>query len=398
MGERKIGMNPDFEYTYFIDIVGACNIGCPSCPTVDKKYVGRPRGVMSVEMVDQILTKIKKESPAHISKTRICIFQWGEPTIHPQAGEIVRLVKKHGFYCMASSNLNREDHLEDMVRSQIDCIKVSLSGFYQDTYVRAHERGNVDVVKANMYLLKHYKEKYNPRLNIWVGYHMYKYNIGEDCLKMQEMCVDLGFGFLPNIGILHPFEKMIDYYYGKVTERDQKVIDTLLFDPKEFIEICVKNAKDENKCGHRDGHMVINVDGSVSTCCGTYDPNTTFVVKNFLNIPDKELYQKKLDHDFCKTCIKHGLNLEMTGIMPESLQQHLLSITNSIPKTLTVNLGETTENKFKRVLKVNKQLSGDVLTCEPEYTYENEDIDWNHNELGKDLNQIDVAKIRTKIL
>jgi len=59
-------MKPNF-YMYYIDIVGTCNLRCPSCPVGnylphDFMDLQRPKGFMKLALFEQILDKIKREN------------------------------------------------------------------------------------------------------------------------------------------------------------------------------------------------------------------------------------------------------------------------------------------------------------------------------------------------
>jgi len=51
------------SYVYTIDIVGTCNLRCPTCPVGNSPAAERPKGFMPVDVFERILGKISRESP-----------------------------------------------------------------------------------------------------------------------------------------------------------------------------------------------------------------------------------------------------------------------------------------------------------------------------------------------
>ena len=95
----------------YVDVVGRCNLKCPSCPignTAHKHHVG---GAMSINLLSDILKKAVGESEV----TTVGLYNWTEPLLHPQIGDLIRIVKSYGLGCLMSSNLNISKNLDDVV-------------------------------------------------------------------------------------------------------------------------------------------------------------------------------------------------------------------------------------------------------------------------------------------
>ena len=171
------------NYIYAIDVVGTCNLRCPSCPVGNMPNEPRAKGFMTLELFQEILQKIKKESP--VVNPEIWLFNWGEPLLHPQIREIIEIVHSFGWAVMVSTNLNVKRGLEDLVISAPTSIKISISGVTDKNYSITHERGDIKLVKENLVLLKKYIEQHQSHLrqekktNVYMGYHLYKDNLDE---------------------------------------------------------------------------------------------------------------------------------------------------------------------------------------------------------------------------
>jgi MoaA/NifB/PqqE/SkfB family radical SAM enzyme len=297
-------------FVYNIDIAGTCNLGCASCPvgniplgTVSRGE--RPRGFMSFELFSKILEKIVRETP--VARPGITLYNWGEPLLHPDIGRIVRLVRDKGLYCAVSTNLNQNRFLEDLVAAQPNNIKVSLSGFTEEVYGRTHNKGRIETVKANLRRLRELVDRHGARIDVFVGYHEYIGNDGEELAAMTALAEELGFAMRHKIARLYPLEKALPLYgaAGKPAPGDQRLYDLLLVKPAEWSQVARNDAPDDRSCAMREQEMALNYDGSVALCCNVYDYANN-IAPDFLSVSHEELQARKDRHPLCGPCMKAG--------------------------------------------------------------------------------------------
>jgi hypothetical protein len=74
----------------------------------------------------------------------------------------------------------------------------------------------------------------------------------------------------------------------------------------------LRNWLDSHHCQRGRQKTSIRVDGSVSLCCVTYDPQFT-AAHSFLDLPHDEIQRRRREHPFCKTCMEYGLHLDPGG-------------------------------------------------------------------------------------
>jgi organic radical activating enzyme len=197
-------------YIFVIDIVGTCNLRCPTCPVGNSPE--RPKGFMKLEMFERIIEKIRRESP--VPNPQINLYNWGEPLLHPQLPAIITILRRAGMRSCLSSNLNIKRGLEAVIAAEPDELKISLSGFSQQTYSRAHTRGNLDLVKTNMRLVRAYADDYGVATKIWVGHHIYRSN-QQDIEPVRQLCEELRFAYHPIAAFYMPLERLMDVIDGK---------------------------------------------------------------------------------------------------------------------------------------------------------------------------------------
>lgn len=296
-------------FTYWIDIVGTCNLRCPSCPTGNftaADYAGEANvtGFMDFGLYGEILGKIKRDGPS--LNPQIHLYNWGEPLMHPEAPRFVEAARKEGLYIGVSSNLNLEKNLKETVKAHPDYFRISLSGYYQDTYGRTHRRGNVLMVKSNMYRLRRYMEMYRKDFYCEVAYHVYRDNTGRDVAMMVDLCNELHFNFSPVWAYLMSAEKNLRVLGGEVEEADRPLLELLPIPPEAFLREC-RPFKDR-ACDLLEKTTAINFDGSVQLCCNSYD-RANLAAPSFLDISHEDLQAAKRAHPLCRSCTENALHV-----------------------------------------------------------------------------------------
>ena len=296
--------DPSAKWQFYVDVVGGCNLRCPSCP-VGNSDAKNPNGHMRPEFLDRIVGKAVAECP----RVEFGLFNWTEPFMHPDLAAMVRVVKSHGVACGLSSNFNIMRNIDALMEANPDYLKVSVSGFHQDHYGVTHKLGEVDAVKRNMIAVAEAKQRAGATTRLTVPFHRYLGN-HEDEAEMKEFSESLGFDFDPAWAYLMPMEKALafaqpDAIDVKLTVQDEELIERLALPLGEAIEAC-KEAN-ERRCKLRDRQMALNHEGKMMLCCATYDQQK-YVLASYLELPLAELQELKFRHEQCTSCMQNGLH------------------------------------------------------------------------------------------
>lgn len=290
--------------TYIIDIVGSCNLSCPSCPSGSYKKKN-PSGFMNQETFEKIIKRISFEEPG----TTVALYNWTEPLFHPKLPIFINLVHSYGLKCTLSTNLNILKNENELAKANPESITISLSGFYQDTYVIGHENGDIEVVKNNMLKLSNAIKKHNATIDVTVYFHKYKYNLKEVSL-MKEFSEKLGFNFGSGWAYYMPLERVLDYKKNIISIEEKEFIeDNLALNLNEAIT--ASNKLKEKKCTLQDNIITINHKGDVQLCCAVYDASK-FSLGQYVDMDTKEITEKINTHSFCNICQKNGLHIYCT--------------------------------------------------------------------------------------
>jgi MoaA/NifB/PqqE/SkfB family radical SAM enzyme len=99
------------------------------------------------------------------------LFNWGEPLLHPQLPEIVRLFHQNRIFTSVSSNLNiaTPDVLAALCEAGLDHLLISVSGASQEVYEKYHRKGQLQLLLDNLKFVTDYKHRHhlsNPVIEI----------------------------------------------------------------------------------------------------------------------------------------------------------------------------------------------------------------------------------------
>lgn len=301
----------DFCGCFFtIDVSGVCNLKCPSCAHTIAG-INNPKGFMSRDDFIKITEKIIKELGL---VSHICLYSWGEPFLHSKLGLFIEHLHSLGIAAAVSTNLSIEssDHIERVVRTSPDYLKISLSGFYPEVYNTTHTGGDINLVKSNLYRLKYFIEKHKSSIFVDVNYHLYKNNNGVDLIKMKELCEDLGFVLSPCYANVTPVERLIGYCKGNIEAKTKKLLELLLVGIDKGLEI----AKPYNNlpCRFLTNQVNINWDRSVPLCCVCFDRQNSDISKDYLKDSLNDISLKKENHPLCKECRKYAIPPYLLGV------------------------------------------------------------------------------------
>ena len=294
------------RFFFNIDVLGSCNLRCPSCPVGNTKEFKPPTGFMDPQLLAAIITKAKSECEV----SGVSLFNWTEPILHPKLPELIRIVESNGIPCHLSSNLNQMRNIDAVLAENPHAFRISLSGFTQEVYGYTHRGGNIERVKQHMVELADAKKRQKSTTDIHVLYHRYKHNLADE-RPMRDFAQRLGIGFHPVWAFMMPLEKILAYVNddpteATLTDEDHQLIGNLALPLKEAIASAAK--LHDNPCSLRDAQMTLDFEGNVQLCCGTFD-SRKFTLGAYLATPFAELQAKKYAHDMCGRCMRRGVHV-----------------------------------------------------------------------------------------
>ena len=149
---RVIWGNP---YEWEIDTTNICQLKCPLCHT-GKGTIHRDQGVMDFDLFTKVVDQIKS------SCMWLTLYSWGEPFLNRRIHEYIEYAHNKNIATIISSNLNKPltpKIAEQVIKSGLDVMIVSLDGVTQDVYEVYRVNGYLNHVLANLHLLDDMKRE-----------------------------------------------------------------------------------------------------------------------------------------------------------------------------------------------------------------------------------------------
>jgi MoaA/NifB/PqqE/SkfB family radical SAM enzyme len=313
------------SWRYFLEINSACTLKCPSCTKGNVEGYEHENGFMDWSLMERILDKIKSENPSAI------VFTYGnsEPFVHPRLAECIAAIKSRGLRAEFSTNLNFVRRLDDVLAARPDFIIISVSGFYQETYVKGHAGGDIEKVKANMKLLSEAHARAEHKTNISVNFHVYNDN-GHEVELMEEYAKSLGINFFTSLARAISMENTLQYCRSKDPESTPYEIQEGRPDwnkalppiGKTYIETMDRLRIPPDKARAMYAHVPVSTvcpvgagsmftfirhDGKTSMCACVADRRIT--VGDYLDTTPEKMMEQRTGHAICQQCLKYRTNL-----------------------------------------------------------------------------------------
>lgn len=313
------------SWRYILEINSACNLRCTMCMAGNRPGFEYTPGIMSEDLMQKVLDKIQSENP----KAIVCSYANSEPFLHPRLAHCIAEIKKRGFRCELSSNLNIIKNLEEVLEAGPDQFIVSLSGFTQEVYGKNHVGGDIEKVKANCRVLAETRDKVGFKNVIAISYHKYLDNLHEMPL-IKALADELGFYLIetwarsitiePTVQALRYLETAQGTKLAPMKEPDGRDWGKLLppADPvfmknMQKLKVHPGHAREMYKrwpvspvCLISEVFTYIRHDGRVQLCPWTDDMRLT--LGNYLEMTNAEMAQARFGNALCKECLKYRLN------------------------------------------------------------------------------------------
>ena len=282
-------------FYYNIDILGSCNLKCPTCPQGNSN-IKLEKNLMSLDLFNQILDKAQEET----NISGIGLFNWTEPLLHPRCADFIKNIKNRNLKCHLSTNLNYGRNLEEIIEANPNSIRISISGWDNKNYTQTHFGGDINKVKENMHKIYAYLHYAAATTKIYLLWHKYKNNDKDEQL-MKDYALKCGFGFNTCEAYLMPLELVMDRWNNV---RGKLPIEDNLLTTLDTAKTLCQNNKSKY-CRLQQREITIDSLGNVHLCCALFNPALS-KIGNYLDISINKIQEYKFNNETCEKCLNIG--------------------------------------------------------------------------------------------
>ena len=275
----------------------SCNLSCPECPSGREDF-HRPRGNISLEEFQHVIDQLK----GHLMY--LMLYFQGEPLLNPEFFDMVSYARQNKVYTATSTNGHYldDDNAEQLVRSGLDRLIISLDGTDQDTYEQYRRGGDIQMVLSGIRnVVKWKKELRSSRPFLIIQFLVFKHN--EHQIKdIKKLTKELGV--------------RLELKTAQVYDHEN---DTLMI-PENSKFSRYKMGGDgkwalkkptRNRCSRMWDGAVITWDGRVVPCC--FDKDATYQLGKLDNQSFKEIWKGEAYKDFRKQIFTDRSKIDMCG-------------------------------------------------------------------------------------
>jgi MoaA/NifB/PqqE/SkfB family radical SAM enzyme len=272
----------------FVDIVGPCNLRCAMCPQgiLERAGADRGRGFMSVELFERVVSHLLAQGYTGES---INLYNWGDPLLHPDLGQILDICHASRLKAVVSTNLSFPPaRVQALAQHPIDLLLVSVSGFSPETYAKNHVGGRFALVRQNLETLRVNRRQIK---SVVVKYLRFRYN-AHDVEKAKAFCENAGFEFGVYTGAI-PSTKSFFRYATDAEYREQ--VETYLA-PETITPQPAKFCPQQTI-------ITMNHRAELERCCVSWGSGRG---SSLFDTDLRQYLEQKLANEFCAQCLSSG--------------------------------------------------------------------------------------------
>ena len=285
-------------HTLYWDISGVCNAACKYCSSGSRNLLGNihksQAGFLSPKDFHDGLLFLGQKGI--ISRnTHVGLYSWGEPFLHPQFEDMMRVVSDLGFMYSLSTNASTPKEIPKFALSNLMELKFSMPGFSQLSYDKQHGF-DFNTICNNIKMMVESIKWFTPNVKFVLVFQLYSHN-GPEIEAARAFCDKLGIWFEPIVahltGLAMPLLK--GHLLPELND----------FIPRVFEETKKRQPLDW-VCPQYD-ILVLDEYSNVVQCCATDRYTPDYVIGNIREVDFDNLKELRKKHSACPVCIKSGI-------------------------------------------------------------------------------------------
>jgi MoaA/NifB/PqqE/SkfB family radical SAM enzyme len=294
------------------EISGVCNAKCPFCLTGSRRMP--PGGFVDLDLFRKSIKRLMDEGLID-SQTKVYLFNWGEPLLHPHFREIVECLNDYDLRYVVSTNGSVFLSFSKAILRNLSRLAFSMPGFSQASYDRIHKL-NFEEIKRN---IQHYVSDLKSlgyAKDIRILFHIYQFNLDE-LAQCESFSRSLQITFAPYEAYLNDYWLIKNYLGGNLSAAELKEIAESLLAYK-LREIPHRNAGDYECPQHR--MLALDEKANVITCCVLPRNHPDYSCGDLHAGSLEAVLKNKTSKSECEWCVKSGVshyvhNTEVPGYL-----------------------------------------------------------------------------------
>ncbi len=291
----------DIEINSIIyEISGVCNAKCTYCPTGSGVTKGKPARFIPPEEFSRGLDRLYELNLLN-NDIFFGLYNWGDPLLHPQLDEILKVLNEEDqSFALSSNGSVVPKNLNSSLLENLSYFRISLPGFSQQSYDRIHQL-NFDKVLHNINVLK----ELAPPNTLEVTLYAYKFNI-EEISRALEYFSNKNIRFQVGMPHLMDYEDAIGYLTETIDPvKKQRIEDDLFTD---HIKPLLLHKRDKKSCPYLQNQLVIDEYNNVLTCCVLSKNSEDYIVGPLFELTKDEIFDVKTrGRSICLQCMSAGV-------------------------------------------------------------------------------------------
>jgi len=259
-----------YPYKITFDPGNICNLRCPGCHTGIKHPEMIHPSMMNLTNFKLMFEKVKD----HVMN--IALYNWGEPFLNKHIFDIISYSNEQKVGTTIHSNFNHynENMANEVIKSKLTHIYLSIDGASQEIYSKYRVRGKIEQVIHNLEMLVEKKKKANSKLP-FITWKYLKFPFNEmEIESARKIAEKIG---VDNFEVFNAVTKLTDIY----DEADKYKNNPQMF----------KSLKDN--CKSLWSSIYIEPDGTVFPCSLSFREKESFgnlINSNFMTLWNNEKY------------------------------------------------------------------------------------------------------------
>ncbi len=289
-----------YPTTLAIEPTTSCNLRCPECPSGLRSF-SRPTGMINLELFANLIDQVGNYL------TYLHIYFQGEPYLHPQFLDLVKIADQNNIFTATSTNAHylTAENVDKTLKSGLKRLIISVDGISQEIYQDYRIGGSLNKVTDGINLLiqtRNEKDLKFPRIVLQFlvtgnnehqipALHKWAKQFGVDEIQLKTTQI-------------YNFENG-----SELIPKEEKYSRYIPTGPGKWK---IKK-KVENKCWRMWQGAVLTWDGKMVPCCFDKDAkhimgkiNESNIKKIWKDAPyqvfRKQLLKNRKEIDMCKNC------------------------------------------------------------------------------------------------